>query len=82
MLTSYTQEDQCPIIVGDAYDLSETAFLCRDWEGCEGLPGQADNGVVLLSMSAYGKLPNHRVNGTSSLRCWMFLPVSWRFEHG
>ncbi|KAL8735104.1 MAG: hypothetical protein Q9181_002922, partial [Wetmoreana brouardii] len=54
--------DRCPVIVGDSYDLAETDCVDGGWEQSQGLPGQADDATVLLSMSGYGKSSDHGVN--------------------
>lgn len=57
------QEDRCPVIVGERYDLAETEALLGDWEYCKVLPGQTDNQAALPSMSDYRKFPGHSVGG-------------------
>ncbi|KAL8832218.1 MAG: hypothetical protein Q9170_004977 [Blastenia crenularia] len=55
-------EDRCPIIVGESYELAETEASASGWEHCESSLDQVDSQAALLSMSGYGKLPDHSVN--------------------
>lgn len=67
------QEEHCPIIVDDTYDLAETATLSFGGEHREGLLADGDFPAALLSMSGYGKSPVQ--NGKLYQSTWDYFPL-------